>query len=220
MVEALVLKAERRKQSGTRSARKLREAGKVPAIIYGHQEEPIAVQMNYHDLALELHHHHKLLEVVLEGNKVQVLVKDVQYDHLGDKVIHVDLTRVSLDERVQVTVQIALRGTPAGASEGGVLEKLMSEIELECQVTKIPEEIRVPVSHLQVGQTLTAGELELPEGTQLITEADSPVVTVTVMAEEEEEEEAAAEAEAEPEVISKKPSDEESEGESESKSKS
>ncbi len=218
MVEALVLKAERRKQSGTRSARKLREAGKVPAIIYGHQEEPVAVQMNYHDLALELHHHHKLLEVVLEGKKVQVLVKDVQYDHLGDKVIHVDLTRVSLDERVQVTVQIALRGTSAGASEDGVLEKLMSEIELECQVTKIPEEIRVPVSHLQEGQTLTAGELELPEGTRLITEADSPVVTVTVMAEEEEEEEAAAEAEAEPEVISKKPSDEESAGESESKS--
>jgi large subunit ribosomal protein L25 len=115
-------------------------------------------------------------------------------------------------------VQITLRGTPAGASEGGVLEKVMSEIELECQVTNIPEEIRVPVSHLQVGQTLTAGELELPEGTQLITEADSPMVTVTVMAEEEEEEEVAAEAEAEPEMISKKPSDEESDGESESKS--
>lgn len=214
MVEAIMLKAERRKQSGTRGARKLREAGLLPAIIYGHKEEPVAVQMNYHDLALELHHHHRLLEVALEGKRVQVLVKEVQYDHLGDKVIHVDLTRVSLDERVQVTVQLALRGTPAGASEGGVLEQVLSEIELECQVTNIPEEIRVPVSHLQVGQTLTAGELELPEGTNLITEADSPVVTVTVMAEEEEVEEAAADAEAEPEVISKKPSEEESESES------
>jgi len=216
MVEALMLKAERRKQSGTRSARKLRETGMVPAIIYGHQEEPVAVQMNYHDLALELHHHHKLLEVVLEGKKVQALVKDVQYDHLGDKVIHVDLTRVSLDERVQVTVQIVLRGTPAGASEGGVLEKVMSEIELECQVTNIPEELRVPVNHLQVGDTITAGELELPEGSRLVTEPDSLVATVTVMAEEEEAEEAAAEEEAEPEVISKKPSEEESEGESKS----
>ena len=213
MVEAVVLKAERRQQSGTRSARKLREAGKVPAIIYGHQQEPAAVQMNYHDLALELHHHHKLLEVLLEGKKVQTLVKDVQYDHLGDKVIHVDLTRVSLDERVQVMVPIALRGTPAGASEGGVLEKMISEIELECQVTSIPEEIRVPVNHLQVEETITAGELELPEGARLITEADLPVVTVTVMAEEEEAEEAVAEAEDEPEVISKKPSEEESEGE-------
>jgi len=213
MVEAVVLKAERRQQSGTRSARKLREAGKVPAIIYGHQQEPAAVQMNYHDLALELHHHHKLLEVVLDGKKVQTLVKDVQYDHLGDKVIHVDLTRVSLDERVQVMVPIALRGTPAGASEGGVLEKMISEIELECQVTSIPEEIRVPVNHLQVEETITAGELELPEGARLITEADLPVVTVTVMAEEEEAEEAVAEAEDEPEVISKKPSEEESEGE-------
>lgn len=213
MVEALVLTAERRKQSGTRSARKLREAGKVPVIIYGHQEKSVAAQMDYHDLALELHHHHKLLEIVLDGKKIQTLVKEVQYDHLGDKVIHVDLTRVSLDERVQVTVPIAVRGTPAGASEGGVLEKVMTEIELECQVTNIPEEIRVSVNHLQVGDTLTAGELELPEGTQLITEEDLPVVTVTVMAEEEEAEEAEPEAEAEPEVISKKPSEEESEDE-------
>jgi len=215
MVEAIMLKAERRNQSGTRNARRLREAGLLPAIIYGHQEKPVAVHMNYHDLALELHHHHRLLEVELEGKRVQVLVKEVQYDHLGDKVIHVDLARVSLDERVQVTVQVALRGTPAGVSEGGVLEQVISEIELECQVTNIPEEIRVPVNHLQVGQALTAGELELPEGTTLITEADSPVAMVTVMAEEEEEEEeAAVEAEAEPEVISKKPSEEAGENES------
>lgn len=214
MVEAVVLKAERRKQSGTRSARKLRKEGKVPVILYGHQEEPVAAQMSYHDLALELHHHHKLLEVLLEGKKVQALVKEVQYDHLGDKVIHVDLTRVSLDERVQVTVPITLRGTPAGASEGGVLEKMITEVELECLVTNIPEEIRASINHLQVGDTLTAGELELPEGTLLITEADSPVATVSVMVEEEEvEEEADAEAAAEPEVISKKPSEEENETE-------
>jgi large subunit ribosomal protein L25 len=213
MVETLVIKAERRDRSGTRSARKLREAGLVPGIIYGHQEESVAVHMSYHDLALELHHHHKLLTVELDGKTTQLLVKELQYDHLGDKVIHVDLTRVSLDERVPVTVRIVLRGTPAGAAEGGVLEQLMGELELECLVTSIPEEIRVPVHHLQLDQTLTVGEIELPEGATLLTESDMPVALVKVLAEEEEElEEGAAEGEAEPEVITKKPSEEESEG--------
>ncbi|KPK74843.1 MAG: hypothetical protein AMJ79_13035 [Phycisphaerae bacterium SM23_30] len=202
MAETLLLKAQRREQSGTRAARRLRREGLIPAIIYGHKQEPAAVQLNGHDLKLELQHHHRLLDLELDGKREKCLVKEVQYDYLSEEVIHVDLTRVSLDERVKVTVEVELRGTPAGVSEGGVLNQLLTEVELECIVTNIPESIRMKVSHLQVGESLYAGDLELPEKTTLITPSEMPVAMVQMAAEVVEEEvPVEAEAEAEPEVI-------------------
>ena len=202
MIEALILKAEKREHTGTSEARKLRKEGKVPGIVYGHNIEPVAVALNYHDLALEIQHHHRLLEVELEGQREKLLIKEVQRDHLGERIQHVDLARVSMDERVQVTVSVELRGTPVGAADGGVLEQLMGAVELECLVTSIPENIRMTVLEMQVGDTLTAKDLELPEGTKLITDPDSPVASVRVMAEEVEEEVPTEEGEVEPEVIS------------------
>jgi len=219
MVEQVVLQAERRGQTGTRAARRLRAAARVPAIIYGHGEEPVPVAVNYHDLALELQRHHRLLAVELEGRVEQVLVKDVQYDHLYAKIVHVDLTRVSLDERVKVSVRVELKGVPAGATEGGVLEQVLAAVELECLVTSIPESIRAAVTHLQVGDMLTAGQLELPAGAELLTAPETPVALVSKMAEEEEVVAPAAapvggEA-AEPEVIKKERAAGEEEGEAE-----
>jgi len=204
MVEKLVLKAERRSQSGTRAARKLRNQGYVPAIIYGHKQEPKSVTLNRHDVSLELQHHHRLLDLNLEGKREQCLVKEVQYDYLGENIIHVDLARVDMDERVTVTVALELRGTPAGVSEGGVLNQLLSEVELECIVSNIPENIRVKIHDMAIGDSLTAGELELPEGTILQTPAEAPVLIVQMAAEAPEEEAAAEEgsaAGAEPDVI-------------------
>ncbi len=202
MDEALVLEAQKRQDTGTRATRRLRKAGKVPAIIYGHGLEAVAIELDGHDLAMELQHHHRLLDVVVDGARERYLVKDLQYDYLYEHVIHVDLVRVRLDERVKVTVAVELRGTPAGAAEGGVLEQLATDIELECVVTSIPENIRVSVKELQVGQTLTAGDLELPAGAQLASEAELAIAVVrTVEEEEAAEETAAGEGEAEPERI-------------------
>lgn len=216
MVETIVLKAEKREQAGSRCSRKLRKQGLIPAIIYGHKMEPLAVQLNYHDLSLELQHHHRLLDVELDGARERLLVKDVQYDHLGDKFIHIDLTRVNIDERVQVTVEVELRGIPVGVSEGGVLDQVNTDIELECLVTDIPESIRAKVNDMKIGETLTAGDLELPAGAKLISDPTTAIATITVMAEEEEEAEGeveAVEGEAEPEIIAKK-AEESEEGES------
>jgi len=202
MTEELILKTEKRERTGTRHTRRQRETGKLPAIIYGHKTDPVAVLLNYHDLALEIQHHHRLLTVELNGKQEKVLIKDVQHNYLGDKILHVDLTRVRLDERVQVNVILDLRGTPVGAADGGVLDNLLPAVELECLVTNIPENIRVPVSHMNIGDTLLARDLQLPDGTTLITAPDTPVASVSVIAEEVEEEEAVVgEAEAEPEVI-------------------
>lgn len=210
MVESLVLKAERRTNTGTQVSRRLRAAGQVPAIIYGHKQEAIAVAVSYHDLALEVQHHHRLLDVELDGKAEKFLLKEVQYDHLGEHIIHADLTRVKLGERVQVAVTVELRGVPVGAAEGGVLDQMRAEVEVECPVVSIPEVIRVSVVHLNVGDTLTAGELEMPEGAKLVTEAETPLAMLRVVAEEVEEVETAEGEEAQPEVISEKP-----EGESE-----
>ena len=205
MDEKLVLKAEKRSDSGTRVARKLRKEGFIPAIIYGHKKESVSVKLNSHDLNLELQHHHRLLDLDVDGKRESCLVKEVQYDYLGEDIIHVDLTRVNVDERVTVSVALELRGTSVGVSEGGgVLNQLLTEIELECVVVNIPETIRVVISDLQIGDAVTAGELELPEGAVLQTPAETAVVMVQAAAEvpeEEEEVEEAASSETEPEVI-------------------
>jgi len=211
MVEALVLKVSKRESLGTRAARKARSEGMVPVVIYGHKETPLAAVVSYHDLALELQHHHRLLEVDLDGRREKLLTKDVQYDYLGDKIIHADLMRVSMDERVEVTVALELKGTPAGIAEGGVLEHMLADIALECPVTAIPENIRVQVNDLKIGDTLTAGDIELPPGTKLVTDAEAPVAAVRVMAEEPEAEEEVEEAAAEPEVIGESAKEEEPE---------
>lgn len=178
MAEALVLKAVKRQDIGTRYARKERKQGQVPAIIYGHKKEPIPVLLSYHDLTLELQHHHRLVEVELEGQREKYLVKAVQFDYLGDTIIHVDLTRVSLDERVRITVAVELKGIPAGISEGGILEHIITDVELECLVTSIPEVIKASVAHLNVNDTLLASELELPDGATLVTKPDARVAVV------------------------------------------
>ena len=210
MVEALVLKAEKRQNSGTAATRRLRLQGRVPAIVYGHQQEPLAVHLDYHDLWLEVQHRHQLLDVELDGKTEKLLIKDLQYNHLYSKIIHVDLTRVDLDERVTVTVPIDLRGTPAGLSEGGVLDQMLADLELECAVTSIPENIRVMVNELNVGETIYARDLELPEGSTLSTDPDAPVVTVRVLAEEVEEAPAEGEAE-EPEIIAREKDEDQAE---------
>ena len=203
MAEALLLKADRREQLGTRFSRKERENGRLPAVIYGHGEEPVAISLNYHDLTLELQHHHRLVKVELDGKKSQYLVKDVQYNHLGDKILHVDLTRVDLDERVSVDVEIELRGTPVGASDGGVLEQMAAAVQLECLATSIPESVRVQVDELKVGEMLTAGQITLPEGAKLVTDPETPVAACRVVAEVAEAVAVEGEEGSEPEVIAR-----------------
>jgi large subunit ribosomal protein L25 len=180
----------------------------VPAVIYGHGEEVQAVQLNYHDLALELQHHHRVLTVELAGNQQQCLVKEIQHDHVRGNILHVDLTRVNLDERVEVHVALEFKGTPAGVEAGGVLNHILGEVELECPVASIPERIRAVVTGLNIGDSLTAGQLELPAGMTLLTDPQAMVAMVTMAAVEVEEEVVAPEGAAEPEVIRREEAEE------------
>ncbi|MCP4250795.1 MAG: 50S ribosomal protein L25 [bacterium] len=209
-METAVLKGTRRSKIGTRYARRLRAAGQLPAIIYGHGETPESIALPAHDTGVELHHGARILEVDLEGAKTQYLIKAVQYDHLGSTPVHLDLMRVDFDEQVTVQVAIETRGTPKGLADGGVLELIMPMIEVRCAVNKIPETIRPNVTDLGVNDSLLIGDLEMGEGVVPIAAADEKVATVRLLAEEAEAEETPeGEEEAQPEVIGRPKKDDE-----------
>ncbi|MCP4590158.1 MAG: 50S ribosomal protein L25 [bacterium] len=199
-MEQMVLKAERRVSLGTRPARRVREAGRLPAVIYGHGEAPEAISLDTHDALLELQHGARVFTVALEGKQSQYLVKAVQYDYLGTNAVHLDLMRVDLSEKVQIKIGVELRGIPAGIAEGGVLDHSLNEIEVECLVTHIPETIVANVKHLGVGEALLVGDLELPEGVEVLTDREERIAAVRVLAEEAPAEEAEEES-GQPEVI-------------------
>ncbi len=211
-MELASLKGESRTVAGSRAAARLRKSGKVPGIVYGHGETPLPVMVSLHDLEQLLHHGAHLLELDLSGNKHRVLIKEVQYDHLGMTPVHVDLARVSLEDRVKVTVSLEFRGTPKGVKEGGILDQTVSDLEIECLVTEIPERIRIDVSEMAIGDSLHISDVVLPAGVRAL--GSPEVVVCTVRAPVTEEAAAAApegEGPAEPELIGRKEKAEEEE---------
>jgi large subunit ribosomal protein L25 len=181
-MEVPSLKAERREALGTREARRFRAAGRLPGIVYGHGETPEAFLVSSHDLSVHLHHGVRMLDLQMDGKQTHCLIKEVQYDHLGKDPIHIDLTRVDLEERVTVKVAVVLRGTPKGADEGGVLDQLINELEVECPVTEIPETLRATVNHLGVGDTMLVKDVETPPDVRVLNDMEDRVAQVRVPA--------------------------------------
>jgi large subunit ribosomal protein L25 len=178
------VKATKREEIGSNRVQGLRKQGKVPGVVYGHGEESVSITLERHDIELALLHGERLLEMDLEGKAQNVLIKEVQRGPLGDDVLHVDLARVDLDERVEVTVALVLVGEPAGAKDGGVLQQSISEVTLECPVRSIPDEIRYLVKAMQLNDRLYLRDLKLPEGAALIDDPDMMVASVSEIAEE------------------------------------
>ena len=188
-------------------------------MIYGHGEPPETISLSQHDVEVALAHGSRTLDVDVGGSVKQYLIKEVQYDHLGHTPIHMDLARVDLDERVTVRVAIELRGVPKGASEGGMLEQLMPDLEVECVVTEIPQTLHPVVTDLQVGDSLLVKDLELPLRVKALAGPEERVATVralAVAAAPEEVPEVAAEEGEEPERIGRVRKEEEAEGGGES----
>jgi large subunit ribosomal protein L25 len=211
------ISAQARQELGSRASRRIREAGGLPGVIYGHKEAVVPVTLPKKEVVTHLTHGAHLFDLTLDGKSEKVLVKEVQYDHLGLEVLHVDFTRVSLDEKVEVTVEIELKGTPKGENDGGVLQQVLTEIEVECLVTDIPEVIRHNVSEMGLDDVLHVRDLTLPPGVRAIPDGDVIVATVKEITEAEE---APAEGEtAEPELIGRKPAEGEGEEAAEEKKK-
>lgn len=194
---------ESRNQLGKRYAARLRKAGRLPVVVYGHKKDPLHVSVNHLEMNDLLHNNTHLLEIVLDKKAEPCLVKDIQWNHLGSQVVHVDLTRVDLTERVKVDVELTLTGEAIGLKEGGtLLEHFITSLPIECLATEIPDRVRVDVSHLKVDDTLTVKELKLPEGVTTSLSPEAIIAAVHTIAEEVVAPAAAgAEGGAEPEVI-------------------
>lgn len=212
-METMNITATRRESAGTKSARRLRKTGALPAILYGHGEPPESLALPERDVLSALHHGAHLLNVKVDGTEQACFIKAVQYDYLGTNPVHLDLTRVRLDELVTVTITVELRGVPKGISDGGVLDQRITDLEIECAVGNIPDGIRLRVNDLGLGESLHVRELELPEGVTAKLAADEVVATVRLLVEEPDEAEEETEegaSSAEPELI-RKPKEDDSE---------
>lgn len=178
MADALTLKTDPRTGKGSRDAARLRKAGRIPAVVYGHKEAVASVTVPKDELLSALRHHARTLNLVVDGKTDTVLIQEVQHDHLGSDVLHVDFRRVSKDERVKTQVEIELRGTAPGTSQGGVLDQPLHRLHIECPALAIPESIRVKIDSLLVGQAIHVKELELPAGVKALEDPDQVVVQV------------------------------------------
>jgi len=196
------LTAKKRKAIGTKACRRVRNDGQVPAVIYGHGEDPVSIQVPAEDLHRALRRRARMFDVKVGRKKESVLLRDLQYDAFGDVILHADFVRVAMDEA---------KGQPD--VDDAVLQQTLDTLEVECLPADIPEEIVVPVGHLQVNESLTVADLEVPEAVTALTDPETVVATVTPVQEEaaEEVEEVAAASGEEPEVIGRAEGEEEGE---------
>lgn len=201
------LNAAVREQLGTNHTRRLRDAGQIPAILYGHGEKNVNLAIAATEVNSAIRHGTKVVDI-RGAVSDSALIRDVQWDAFGTTVLHLDLARVSADERVEVTVQIELRGESPGVREGGVVEHVTHEIEIECAVKSLPDKIMVSINELHLNESINASSLELPVGATLLTDADAVIVHVVEPVEQVDEEVPGAEG-AEPEVIGERAEGEE-----------
>ena len=202
-VQTANVTAKPRNELGSRANKRLRDAGFIPGVIYGHKEAVVPVTLPKKEVVGHLAHGAHLFDLSLDGKSEKVLVKEVQYDHLGMEVLHVDFARVSLDEKVELTVPLELKGTPKGEAEGAVLQQFVAELEIECLVTDIPHAIVHNVTEMEKDSELHIRDLKLPAGVRVMQDEDLLVAAVREV-QEEVPTEAAEAATAEPEVIGRK----------------
>lgn len=203
--------------TGTRVARRLRAQGRIPAIVYGHKQDPLPITVAHHDVWRLIKAGGHVAQLQGEGSTEMVLLRDVQWDHLGTEVLHLDFARVRADEEIHTSVTITLHGTAPGTSEGGIQEFLMHSLEVACLAGAIPDSIRVEVGGLRVGQGVHVRDLELPAGVKALADPDQLVVHVVVRAAEAPTPAAGEGEAAEPEVIGRKADDKDKEDKPEGK---
>lgn len=206
--DAPALTARKRDRVGSRYAKRTRDRGALPAIVYGHGQDPLSIEFDAHEANIHFAKGERVFKLVMEGAGDEfVLLQDLQFDHLGTDIIHADFRRVDLSERVEVTVPLEFVGTAKGLkAAGAVLNHPVTHLELECAVTNLPDVLEVDISHLDVHEHMTAGEIKLPKETmKLLTPADTVVVAIDVRAEVEDTDEGASvDASTSPEVITEK----------------
>jgi large subunit ribosomal protein L25 len=193
------LTVEERAERGSRAVRRLRREGYVPGVVYGGDGDTVAFKVSTRERRVALQDASAVIDLKLDGKALPVIVKDNQYHPVRDELMHIDLLEVRLDEKIQSTVSIELEGIEEapGVKEGGVLEHVTRELNIEALPTDIPERIVVDVSGMEGAATMHLTEIPAPPGVELLDDPEETIIaTITVPTEIEE-----PEVEEEPELV-------------------
>ena len=206
-MEEMNIKANTRTGEGVKGAlSKIRAEKNVPAVVYGGHKEPVSITVSLKDLEKIIKAgKNTVVTLDLPGGKEQALVKEVQYHVVSDSPIHADFQRVSLKDKMDVVVPVKLVGESADVKTyGAMVEHILREIEVRALVSKIPHEIEVDMTPMTLNTGIVAGDIKLPEGVELLTDPQAPVVHLTILKDEEPAAAPAAAADAQPESSSTK----------------
>ncbi len=223
-MEEIVLDAQLREGLGRSKVNAVRKGGFVPGVVYGEGKGSLSVQFSHHEL-IRLAHEHRLensiIKLKIKNDKKpsrSCLVKEIQYDPVKGDIIHLDFNEISLTEAIKINVPVVAKGEPMGVKqEGGSLEHILWEIEVECLPADIPKEIEVDVSALKIGDNIHVKDITFPAKVKVLNEPDAIVLSVAAPIKEEVAAPAVEGAETqEPEVIKEKkevPAEEQEPGE-------
>lgn len=212
-MQTTTLHASKRDNLGTRAVRRLRREGQVPLVLYGRRRDTVHLSAPLKEIEHLLHTGMRMVNLEVGGVAETALLKEIQYDAMGDHLLHVDLARIDMNEKVTVRVPVTLHGLAKGVVAGGTLEHVVQDIEVNCLPGDIPERIRVEVANLDIGQILAVRDITPPAGVEFVLDPETPIAIVHAPAAEKEAAPAeAAEQPAEPEVIGRRAA-EEGEGE-------
>ncbi len=212
-MEELYLDAQIREEVGKGKTKALRDKGFVPAVIYSEGKESLPLKLSHRQL-VQLVHQHRIEGVVININikddKKQksrpCIIREIQHDPVHGEIQHVDFNQISLTKKIKVNVPVVAKGEPVGVKlEGGSLEHLLWEVEIECLPTSIPKDIEIDVSNLKLGEAVHIKDIAVPPGAKILNDPGSIILSVAAPMKEEVAEEAAGEEGAqEPEVIKEK----------------
>ena len=209
----IVVKTEKRQGLGSNAARRLRAQGFIPAVLYGESMESQPLVLSKKDIVQILRletGENTIFKVAVNADQYDVMIKELQVDPATDELLHADLIRISMDKPVRVTVPVVHRGEPVGVkTEGGFIDFVTREVEVECLPRDIPESLGIDIAELHVNQSFKVENMAIPAGVKIITEPAAVLVLVSMPHKEEEfpgekpEGEVVAEEPKEPEVIKK-----------------
>jgi large subunit ribosomal protein L25 len=212
VADTSILEAQPRTPGTKNDARRVRRAGKIPAVVYGAGKSAVPVAVDPRQVSRILHSetgHNSVFDLALDGERTKAMIVDWQYEPIKGSLLHIDVKRIAMDQKLRVNVPIELIGEPAGVKQqGGLLEQIVREVEVECLPADIPNVIELNVAELVFGVVLRVADLPKNDKVRFLTDADQPVAHIISIKEEvaatpETVAAEAAAAPAEPEVIKK-----------------
>jgi large subunit ribosomal protein L25 len=187
--EQNILEAQPRDAGTKNDARRVRQGGKIPGVVYGAGKQALAVSVDPRQVSRILHSqtgHNTVFDLTLDGERTKAMIVDWQYEPIKGSLLHIDLKRIAMDQRLRVNVPIELTGEPAGVKQqGGILEQITREVEVECLPADIPNQIELNVSELVFGMVLRVSNLPKNEKVKYLTDPEQPVAHIISIKEEE-----------------------------------